>query len=85
MGRRTRLLPRTGVHETDHADEPGADPKEVVDLPIVCLAVYEDDDLRTVLPCADGDDIYTVGDGLDALEGPDATVPGLEKRKIGTL
>jgi hypothetical protein len=65
--------------------EPGADPKEVVDLPIVCLAVYEDDDLRTVLPCADGDDIYTVGDGLDALEGPDATVSGLEKRKIGTL
>ena len=83
MGRRTRLPPRTGVHETDHADEPGADPKEVVDRPIVCLTVC--DDLRTVLPCADGDDIYTIGNGLDALEDPDATVPGLEKRKIGTL
>ena len=64
--------------------EPGAEPKEVVDLPIMCLAVY-DDELRTVLPCADGDEIYTVGDGLDALEDPDATVPGFEKRKIGTL
>ena len=64
--------------------EPGADPKEVVDLPIMCLAVYVDD-LRTVLPCADGDDIYIVGDGLDALEDPDATAPGFEKRKIGTL
>lgn len=63
--------------------ESSVDPKEVVDRPIVCLALY--DDLRTVLPCADGDDIYTVGNGLDALEDPDATVPDLEKRKIGTL
>ena len=64
--------------------DPGEEPNEVVELPIMCLAVY-DDGLRTILPCSDGDEIYTVDDGLRALADEDMSVPGLDRKKIGTL
>lgn len=40
---------------------------EVVVFPVVCLALYDANDLRAVFPCVDGDDVYTVQDCLDAL------------------
>jgi hypothetical protein len=64
--------------------DPGEDPTEVVELPIMCLAVY-DDGLRSLLPCSDGDYIYTVDDGLAALADEDVTIPGFDRKKIGTL
>lgn len=36
-------------------------------LPLACLAVYEDDDLRTVYPHATDDRVRTVDDGVAAL------------------
>ncbi|WP_241432402.1 HTH domain-containing protein [Halogeometricum borinquense] len=44
---------------------------EVLVLPVVCLAVYEDDSLKGVFPCA-RDDVFTVDDCIEALrEGSD--------------
>lgn len=37
-------------------------------VPIVAIAVYEDDTLRGVAPCADEDGTYTVHDCIDAIE-----------------
>ncbi|WP_408958454.1 HTH domain-containing protein [Natrinema sp. 74] len=41
---------------------------EEIRVPVVCVAVYEDDDLECVAPCTDGDRTYTVEQCLDALE-----------------
>lgn len=41
---------------------------EVAVFPVISLAAYEDDNLRTVIPCTDGDDHYSVHDFLDAAE-----------------
>lgn len=48
--------------------------REVLSLPVLCLAVYDGDDLRAVYPHADGEDVYSVPDGIDALasEGVEA-------------
>ncbi|WP_425433276.1 HTH domain-containing protein [Haloarcula nitratireducens] len=35
---------------------------------MLCLAVYEHDELGTVFPYTDGECTYTVGDGLSRLE-----------------
>ncbi|MFC4246716.1 HTH domain-containing protein [Natribaculum luteum] len=43
-------------------------------VPMICLAVYEDDDLQCVAPCSDGDDVFTAADCLAALES-DASDP----------
>ncbi len=43
-------------------------PAVEIQVPIVCLAVYEDDELRCVAPCSDGDRIYSVEMCLAALE-----------------
>lgn len=39
----------------------------VVDLPVMTIAEYEDENLTFVTPCADGDTLYTVHDRLEAL------------------
>ncbi|WP_222918827.1 HTH domain-containing protein [Natrinema sp. SYSU A 869] len=39
-----------------------------IQVPTVCVAVYEDDDLQCVAPCSDGDRTYTVENCLNALE-----------------
>lgn len=44
---------------------------DVVVFPVVTLATYEDDQLRGVFPCSDGDHIFRVEDCLDALERGD--------------
>ena len=44
---------------------------DVVVFPVVTLAMYEDDQLRGVFPCSDGDQVYRVNDCLDALEAGD--------------
>lgn len=50
--------------------------RESVKLPLVCVALYDGDELVSVVPHCDGDDVYTVQDCLDALEAlPDATTP----------
>ena len=41
---------------------------EYTEVPLFALALYEDDELRGVAPCSDGDRTYTVDDGLTALE-----------------
>lgn len=43
-------------------------PTTEIRVPIVSVAVYEDDTLRCVTPCADGDRTYTVSECLEALE-----------------
>lgn len=42
----------------------------VVVLPVLCLAVFEGDDLRGVFPCVKDGTPCTVEDGLDLLEDP---------------
>jgi len=44
---------------------------ETIVLPILCLAVYEDDDLRGVFPCADEESVCSVPEYLTALEAGD--------------
>lgn len=44
---------------------------EVVVFPVVSLAIYEDEQLRAVFPCSDGDDNFSVPDCLDAFERGD--------------
>lgn len=41
---------------------------EVVVFPVLCLALYEANNLQGVFPCVHGQDVYTVQDCLDALE-----------------
>lgn len=43
-------------------------PAVEIQVPIVCLVVYEDDELRCVAPCSDGDRMYSVEKCLTALE-----------------
>lgn len=44
------------------------DGREIVVVPLRCLTIYDRDELRTVYPYADGETVYTVADGLEALE-----------------
>jgi len=43
--------------------------------PALCLAVYEDGDLASVFPHADGDDFRSVLDGIDALASESTEAP----------
>ncbi|RZH69508.1 HTH domain-containing protein [Natrinema altunense] len=60
------LRPAFDRHETDSMLEHR--PATEIQVPTVCVAVYEDDDLQCVAPCSDGDRTYTVEECLDALE-----------------
>lgn len=42
--------------------------REAIVPPVVCLAVYQGDELKRVFPHADGEAVHTVHDGLDRLE-----------------
>ncbi len=42
--------------------------REVIEVPILCLAIYIDDALQAVYPSSASETVYTVADGLDALE-----------------
>lgn len=42
--------------------------REVLTVPMMCLAVYEDGDLRGVYPCSDGERTWRVTDALDSYE-----------------
>jgi hypothetical protein len=37
-------------------------------LPLLCLAVYEAKTVRAVYPHVDGENVYTIHDGIEALE-----------------
>lgn len=59
--------------------------REVISFPMLCLAIYEGDEVEAVFPHADGDRVYTIDDGLAALEalnderqpdGPVSDAPG---------
>ncbi|WP_341850649.1 HTH domain-containing protein [Natronococcus wangiae] len=39
-----------------------------IQVPVVCVAVYDDDKLRCVAPCSDGGQTYTVEACLTAVE-----------------
>lgn len=43
--------------------------EDLLTLPTLCLAVYDEDGLRGVFPCRDGDRTCTVTDFLDAYAG----------------
>ncbi|MDS0474714.1 HTH domain-containing protein [Natrinema sp. 1APR25-10V2] len=61
------LRPAFERHETPTRD--GRDETvEVIRVPIVCVAVYENGDLECVAPCSDGDRTFTVQQCLSALE-----------------
>lgn len=45
--------------------------REVIVPPIICLAVYDADELHAVFPYSDGEAVHSVGDGLDLLEADD--------------
>lgn len=56
---------RTRTHMgTDRTDE-------VVEFPAIALAIYDEQDLKAVFPCTNGEHTYTVGDALDAFERGD--------------
>lgn len=61
------LRPAFERHETSGRYGRGATAEEIR-VPVVCVAVYEDDDLECVAPCSDGDRTYTVQECLEALE-----------------
>lgn len=44
--------------------------REILTVPMLCLAVYGDD-LRGVYPCTDGERTWSVTDALDAYESAD--------------
>lgn len=48
--------------------------------PVQCLAIYDDDALAAVFPHADGEDSYTVADGLRQLETDADTSPERRER-----
>lgn len=62
-----RIIPPFDVHETGFL--PYDEPDEVLVLPDVCLAVYEEDELVGVYPSADETRLHTVASGLEALAG----------------
>lgn len=49
--------------------------REVLTVPVLCLAVYEGDDLCGVYPCTDGARTYTVTEYLDAYEAAGGRPP----------
>jgi hypothetical protein len=51
---------------------------EVVLMPVVCLAVYVGDDVRSVVPCTTGDGVRTVDDCLAAFESGEWAPPERE-------
>ncbi|WP_380678424.1 HTH domain-containing protein [Salinigranum sp. GCM10025319] len=53
--------------------------REVLTLPMMCLAVREGDDLVGVFPCRDGERTWTIDDCLNAYEGDDEALAGLER------
>jgi hypothetical protein len=61
----TRLTPFFSVREC-YSMATGEKGEWIV-LPVVCLAVYEDDELVSVYPHCDGEEKRSVEDGLDAL------------------
>lgn len=69
------LEPAFGVHE--RASDLAGESDRVVSLPVLCLAVYLDDDLVAVFPCSETDGVRTVEDCLALLEGGD----GLPERE----
>lgn len=50
--------------------------EEVLTVPIMCLAVYEDDDLSGVYPCSNDDRTWSVTDYLDAYAAAEGPPPG---------
>ncbi|MCH7659650.1 MAG: hypothetical protein IH933_03405, partial [Euryarchaeota archaeon] len=59
---------RPGFARHQRSSMTDADPVETITLPIMCLAVYDDQSLRTVAPCSDGTRVVTVQDCLGTLE-----------------
>lgn len=43
------------------------DPEPVLRTPAMCIAVYEENELRGVFPCSAGEECYTVNEGLRML------------------
>jgi len=57
----------------EHERVPGffterAEPVREVVLPVMCVTLYRDGDVRSIYPCTDDEGHYSVSDGLDALE-----------------
>lgn len=46
---------------------------EVIIVPTMCLAVSENDELKCVYPCTDGENIYTINDFLNGFESGDTS------------
>lgn len=63
--------------------------REVIVLPLVCLVLYDRGELRAVYPHADGDRIYTVADGVEAVDralaGSDRVRPRTDERSNGVI
>jgi hypothetical protein len=49
--------------------------RELLTLPMICLAVTDDGELVGVFPCGDGERTWTVEDCLDAFEAGDGVPP----------
>jgi len=60
------LEPAFAVRKRNPVTVPGSE--TVLSLPLVCLAVYDEDDLLAVFPHTDDDDVRRVHDCLDGLE-----------------
>nr|WP_254523880.1 HTH domain-containing protein [Natrinema caseinilyticum] len=60
------LRPAFKEHQTP--SRLGHDAMSEIRVPVVCVAVYENGDLRYVAPCSDGERIHTVDECLSALE-----------------
>ncbi|MFC7155044.1 HTH domain-containing protein [Halomarina halobia] len=54
---------------------------EVVRFPTMCLAVYDADDLLTVVPCSTDEGVRTVGDYLATLRSGEWTPAAVEARR----
>lgn len=51
---------------------------EVIELPLVCLAVYDERELAAVFPCSTDQRTWSVGEGLDWLEQAASDPPSAE-------
>lgn len=44
------------------------DPKQIIVLPLICLGIYEERTVQAVYPHVDREEVYTIHDGVEALE-----------------
>lgn len=62
------LRPAFERRSTDSAAENEANREDAITPPLLCLAVYNGETIEAVYPHVDGEEVYTIHDGVEVLE-----------------